>query len=118
MKYTLIVKDAPYQSQAADTACRFAHALIAEGHELAQVFFYFEGVFNAVANAEPPQDDRHVINNWTKLALENELELVVCSTAAQRRGVAKPLATGFRLDTLGRLVEAVSLSDRVITFGS
>lgn len=117
MKFTIIVNDAPYQSQSADTACKFAHALLDEGHELTQVFFYFDGVWNALADAEPPQDDRHVVDNWSKLALKNELELIVCSTAAMRRGVSEPLAAGFRLDTLGRLTEAVTMSDRVITFG-
>lgn len=117
MKFTLIVNKAPYQSQSSDSACRFAHALLQQGHELCQVFFYLEGVWNAVANAEPPQDDRDVIGNWSTLAKENNLDLIVCSTAANRRGVGEELASGFRLDTLGRLSDAISNSDRVISFG-
>lgn len=118
MKFTLVVNNAPYQSQSSDTACKFAHALIREGHELVQVFFYFEGVWNALDDAEPPQDDRHVIENWSRLSLENDIELIICSTAAKRRGVGvTSIAPGFKLDTLGRLSEAVTISDRVLTFG-
>ncbi len=118
MKFTLIVNNAPYQSQSSETACKFADALISKGHELVQVFFYFEGVWNALDNAEPPQDDRHVIENWSKLAQENGLDLIVCATAAKRRGVGlSSVASGFMVDTLGRLSEAVTISDRVITFG-
>lgn len=119
MKFTIIVNDAPYQSQSSDTACRFVQALLDEGHELTQVFFYFEGVWNALADAEPPQDDRHVIDNWTKLAVEKNLDLVICSTAAKRRGIGhSAIAQGFKIDTLGRLSEAITTSDRVITFGA
>ena len=118
MKFTIIVNNAPYQSQSSDTACKFAHALISEGHDLLQVFFYFDGVWNAMDNAEPPQDDRHVIENWSQLAQENDLDLIICSTAAKRRGVeVSSMADGFKMDTLGRLSEAVTISDRVITFG-
>lgn len=118
MKFTIIVNNAPYQSQSSDTACKFANALIEEGHELVQVFFYFDGVLNALDNSEPPQDDRDVIRNWSALATEHQLELIVCSTAANRRGVTAKLAEGFKSDTLGRLSEAVTSSDRVISFGA
>ena len=118
MKFTIIVNNAPYQSQSSDTACQFAQALLDEGHELHQVFFYFDGVWNALGGAEPPQDDRHVVDNWSKLAQENDIDLIICSTAAKRRGVGlSSIAPGFKMDTLGRLSEAVTLSDRVITFG-
>jgi len=117
MKFTIIVNNAPYQSQSSDTACKFAQALISEGHDLEQVFFYFDGVWNALVSAEPPQDDRHVIENWSQLAQENNLDLIICSTAAKRRGVGPSIAPGFKVDTLGRLSEAITLSDRVITFG-
>ena len=118
MKFTIIVNNAPYQSQSSDTACKFAHALLEEGHDLVQVFFYFDGVWNALDNAEPPQDDRHVIENWSELAQKNDLDLIICSTAAKRRGVRlSTIAPGFIINTLGRLSEAITLSDRVITFG-
>ena len=118
MKFTLIVNNAPYQSQSSDSACQFASALLEQGHQLVQVFFYFEGVWNAQCDAEPPQDDRHVIENWSALALKNDIDLIVCSTAAKRRGLGQILAPGFKLDSLGRLSEAVAISDRVITFGA
>ena len=118
MKFTLIVNNAPFQSQSSDTACKFAQAVLSSGHQLLQVFFYYEGVLNALSHAEPPQDDRDVIGNWSKLAAEHQVELIVCSTAANRRGVVGELAAGFKSDTLGRLSEAVTSSDRVISFGS
>ncbi|MFK8067863.1 MAG: sulfurtransferase complex subunit TusD [Gammaproteobacteria bacterium] len=118
MKFTIIVNNGPYQSQSSDTAYKYADALLKEGHDLVQVFFYFEGAWHGVDAAEPPQDDRDVIKNWSMLATENDLDLIICSTAAKKRGVGTKLAPGFKIDTLGRLSEAVTISDRVITFGA
>ncbi|SEA39920.1 sulfurtransferase complex subunit TusD [Marinobacterium iners] len=129
MKFTLVIHSAPYQSASADTALRFARALLASGHELYRVFFYRDGVHNASALASPPRDEQSVPLAWQLLAQEHQLDLVVCISAAVRRGVldeneakryekpAANLAPGFELSGLGQLSEALIQSDRVITFG-
>ncbi len=117
MKFTLIVQNAPYRSQASDSAWQFASAVCRLGHELVQVFFYFDGVYNAASQSEPPQDERDVIARWSALAAEYDLSLVVCTTAANRRGVIAPLAEQFTFGSLAMFSEAVAESDRVITFG-
>ena len=35
----------------------------------------------------PPQDDRNIVNRWSALAAEHDLDLVLCVAAAQRRGI-------------------------------
>ncbi|MDY6890976.1 MAG: sulfurtransferase complex subunit TusD [Pseudomonadota bacterium] len=129
MKFTLVVHCAPYQGAAADTALRFARALLAGGHELYRVFFYREGVHNASALASPPRDEHSLPLAWQRLAQEYQLDLVVCVAAALRRGIldeneakrhekpAANLASGFELSGLGQLSEALIQSDRVLTFG-
>ena len=129
MKFTLVIHSAPYQSASADTALRFARALLASGHELYRVFFYRDGVHNASALASPPRDEQSVPLAWQLLAQEHQLDLVVCIAAAVRRGVldeneakryekpAANLAPGFELSGLGQLSEALIQSDRVITVG-
>ena len=129
MKFTLVIHSAPYQSASADTALRFARALLASGHELYRVFFYRDGVHNASTLASPPRDEQSVPLAWQLLAQEHQLDLVVCIAAAVRRGVldeneakryekpAANLAPGFELSGLGQLSEALIQSDRVITFG-
>jgi tRNA 2-thiouridine synthesizing protein D len=129
MKFTLVIHSAPYQSASADTALRFARALLASGHELYRVFFYRDGVHNASALASPPRDEHSLPLAWQQLAREHQLDLVVCIAAAVRRGVldeneakryekpAANLAPGFELSGLGQLSEALIQSDRIITFG-
>ena len=118
MKFGLMVSEGPYTHQASDSAYQFAAAALARGHEVQRIFFYHDGVYNATRLTEPPQDDRHVVNRWTALASEHQVDLVVCVAAALRRGIkAEVLAPGFRISGLGQLVDSGIKADRLITFG-
>lgn len=129
MKFAILVNEGPYTHQASDTAYQFAKAVLARGHEIFRVFFYHDGVNNATRLTTPPQDDRNVVNRWSKLAEEHNLDMVVCVAAAQRRGIvdegemkrngkdATNLAPGFRISGLGQLVEAGIQADRLVVFG-
>ena len=130
MKFSIQVNEGPYQHQASDTAYQFAKAALAAGHEIFRIFFYHDGVNNATRLAVPPQDDRNVAKQWSELAIANNLDMVVCIAAAQRRGImdadeakrqglsADNIAEGFRISGLGQLIEAGIESDRLIVFGA
>ncbi len=130
MKFSIQVNEGPYQHQASDTAYQFAKAALAAGHEIFRVFFYHDGVNNATRLAVPPQDDRNVAKQWSELAIANNLDMVVCIAAAQRRGImdadeakrqslsADNIAEGFRISGLGQLIEAGIESDRLVVFGA
>ena len=118
MKFGILVNEGPYTHQAADTAYQFAKAALAKGHEIHQVFFYHDGVNNATKLTEPPQDDRHIVNRWSLLAVVHGIDLVVCVAAALRRGIKdENLAKGFRISGLGQLVESSIKADRLMVFG-
>ena len=129
MKFGIVVNEGPYQHQSSDSAYQFAKAALAAGHEIFRIFFYHDGVNNGTRLTVPPQDDRNVVDRWSELAQEHELDLVLCVAAAQRRGLldadeakrngkdADNIAPGFRISGLGQLIEAAIQSDRLITFG-
>ena len=118
MKFGLLINEGPYNHQAADTAYQFARAVLAKGHQIQRVFFYNDGVNNASKLTEPPQDDRHIVNRWSKLAQDNGVDLVVCVAAGLRRGLVEDnLAPGFRISGLGQLVESGIEADRLVAFG-
>lgn len=129
MKLTIQVNEGPYQHQAADSAYNFVKAALAKGHDIFRVFFYHDGVNNGTRLTTPPQDDRHVVDRWSELARENEIDLVICVAAAQRRGIvddgeaerngkdATNIADGFRISGLGQLIEGAVQSDRLVVFG-
>lgn len=129
MKYTILVNEGPYQHQSADSALHFIRAALEKGHEILRVFFYHDGVNNGTRLAVPPNDDRLIQSEWSKLAKEHHIDLVICVAAAQRRGLmdadeakrhgldANNIAPGFNLSGLGQLIEASIESDRTIVFG-
>lgn len=129
MKIGVLVSEGPYTHQAADTAYKFVKAALAAGHEVPRVFFYHDGVNVATRLSVPPQDERHIQQNWTGLAKEHGIDLVVCIAAAQRRGMldeneanrqgkdANNIAEGFRISGLGQLIEMGIQTDRLVTFG-
>ena len=118
MKLGILVNEGPYTHQSSDTAYQFVKAALEKGHHVPRVFFYHDGVNNASKLTEPPQDDRHIVNRWSKLAQEYGVDLVVCVAAALRRGIRdENLAPGFRISGLGQLVESGIQADRLVTFG-
>ncbi len=128
MKYAIQVNSSPYQANSADTAYHFIKAALEVGHEVARVFFYQEGVYHAFRYATPPDDEVQVVTRWSNLAENYDLDLVVCISAAQRRGLLEQreaklqgkqdidVADGFRIAGLSLWVEAILSADRFIEF--
>ncbi len=129
MKIGVVISEGPYTHQAADSAYNFVKSAIAKGHEVPRVFFYHDGVNVSTRLSVPPQDERNIQINWTTLAKEHDIDLVVCIAAAQRRGLldeneakrqgkdANNIADGFRISGLGQLIEMGIQTDRLVTFG-
>ncbi len=129
MKFGIVVSEGPYTHQAADTAYNFAKTALETGHEIHRVFFYHDGVNVGTRLSIPPQDERNIQEQWSALAKEHEIDLVICIAAAQRRGLldekeatrqgkdANNIAEGFRISGLGQLIEMGIQADRVMTFG-
>jgi tRNA 2-thiouridine synthesizing protein D len=129
MKFTVQINASPYQYQASDSAYHFICEALKKGHQIYRVFFYHDGIYNAAIRALPPEDERNVVMQWSQLAEEQNIDLVICISAAQRRGllcdetllkqgVTDPdCAAGFRVSGLGQLIEGVMESDRFLVFG-
>jgi tRNA 2-thiouridine synthesizing protein D len=129
MNYAIQVNGSPYATNAGLTAFRFVEAAISMGHTVSRVFFYHDGVFFAFNTVSPPDDELNLTLKWHKLADRHTIDLVVCISAAQRRGllsndentrrgrVDDNLAEGFRISGLGQLLEAMLEADRFIIFG-
>ncbi|OQK17647.1 sulfurtransferase [Methyloprofundus sedimenti] len=129
MKYTIQINSSPYQSNSTETAYQFIKSTLDMGHEVLRVFFYQEGAYHAFRFATPPDDEVQIVSRWSALARDYDIDLVVCISAAQRRGllasneakrqgkVDNDVADGFRIAGLGLWVEAILEADRFIEFG-
>lgn len=128
MQYGLLVMGAPYSSPAPHSALRFAHTVLARGHQIVGVFFYHDGVHNASSLMAPPQDELNLHDAWVDLHQQHAIPLDVCIAAALRRGLmseseaqrhgklAFNIASPFELTGLGQLHDLQQRSDRFITF--
>jgi len=129
MKYAIQVNASPNDSNMGYSAYQFIKAALKNNHEIFRVFFYHDGIYHAFKYATPPEDELQMTKKWTELAKLQGVDLVVCISAAQRRGllsddeakrqgkVDQDLAEGFRISGLGQLLEATLLADRFIEFG-
>ncbi len=129
MKYALAVYGAPANSQAPQTALKFARAALINGHEIIRIFFYQDGVNNASSLISPPQDEQNLSKEWQTLINTHNLDAVVCIAAALRRGIidsseaeryelsASNLRENYELSGLGQLIDASLEADHLITFG-
>lgn len=129
MKYAIQVNAGPYASNAGLIAHRFIQAALREQHQILRVFFYREGIQHAFRYALPPDDEMNLSAIWSQLAEEHGIDLVVCISAAQRRGLLcedearrqgladNHLAEGFRIAGLGQWLEATLKADRCLVFG-
>jgi len=125
VKFAIQINSAPWGGEGGDTAYQFIRAALKRGHEIVRVFFYCEGAYHGLRGMTPPGDEAAVTGRWSALAADHGVDLVVCISAAQRRGVSDgaedsrdgDLAEGFRLGGLGLWVEACLKADRFLSFG-
>ncbi len=129
MKFAVQINTGPYASNAGLDAYCFIQAAIQAGHQIQRVFFYKDGIYHALRKATPPDDEIQFTRNWSKLAKEHQVDLVVCISAAQRRGLLcadesrrqglhdDDLAPGFRIAGLGQWLEATLQAERCLVFG-
>jgi len=128
MKFTLVINGAPWSSQSALSALKFAEAVLASGHDIYRLFFYQDGACNASLYCVPPQDEEDIPERWQSLITKHNLDAVVCAASALKRGILdeseanryeKPghnLRPGFTVSGLGQFIDASQQSDRVISF--
>lgn len=128
MKFAIAVFS-PAHAPSSRRALRFAEAVLADGHEIARLFFYQDGVHSASSNVVVPQDEQDNAGQWRTFVENNRLDAVVCIAAALRRGVldkaeasryqrpAVNLHQPWELSGLGQLHEAAQNADRLVCFG-
>lgn len=129
MKFSLLVTAAPCNSEAPATALRFAKAALESGHSIYRIFFFRDGIHNASTFSVSPQDENNISAAWQHFCGEQQLDAVICVSAAIKRGVLDAAesqrwqrsganaAQQMSIGGLGLLTEAIIHSDRVVTFG-
>lgn len=128
MNFTIAIYSAP-QCPASRRALYFAKAVLQNGHHIKRLFFYQQGIYNAITTIVMPQDELNLHDEWKKFIEVNQLDAIVCIAAALKRGqldkieadryhkTASTIGPPWQLSGLGQLHEAIQTSDRFICFG-
>ncbi|ABR55217.1 DsrE family protein [Methanococcus vannielii SB] len=114
MKFTIVIKDAPYGKERAFSALRFALTALLEGTDV-NIFLLEDGIFVAKRGQNPLN-----VPNYLEL-LENVIEagavVKACGPCGKARGILEEdLVSGVKFGTMNDLTAFVRESDRNITF--
>ncbi|WP_340678004.1 sulfurtransferase complex subunit TusD [Paraglaciecola sp.] len=125
---SILITSAPSSSQHVHSALRFAQTVQASEHKLLGIFFYHDGVLNANELQTTASDEFNLYQAWVDLAQQHHCPLLVCVTAASKRGVLSQLdaqendkvnfnlAPPFQSVGLGDLAQLMCDSDRLLQF--
>jgi tRNA 2-thiouridine synthesizing protein D len=126
--FTLLVTSAPFSQQNAYSAYRFALAAMQSKHKVNGIFFYQSGTLNGSSLQITPSDEFDLYDGWQKLTREYQIPLMVCVSAASKRGITTAedakdsdnphfsLTSPFESVGLGELATLINSSDRLIQF--
>jgi tRNA 2-thiouridine synthesizing protein D len=126
--FTLLVTSAPFSEQNAYSAYRFALAAAQNNHQVNGIFFYQSGTLNGSSLQITPSNEFDLYAGWQKLAQEYQVPLMVCVSAAGKRGITTvddaqesdnphfSLTAPFESVGLGELANLINNSDRLVQF--
>lgn len=121
--YSILVTASPYDDPGSASAIRFCQQILRSEHTLTQVFFYQQGIYNALSRMAPPNDERNMFDAWKNIHLSSKAPLRVCITASEKRGLFASSATQqgtieapFEQTGLGEFFSALHDSHRLVQF--
>ena len=115
--FTLLVSGPPYGREAASLAYLFAREAWAGKCPVDAVFFYEDGVLNALKTVAPASGEADLPALWRELSRDTGMRLVLCSAAGERRGaVAGSVAPDFEIGALSDLADLLLTGSRLVQF--
>jgi len=115
-KLLIVLFSPPMQSQNTDTVFEFAKAAVEAGH-MVTIFCDIDAVYNLIAKQVLPGQSTPA----SKLAqlIKQGVQILACRESARLRGldVKKEFLPGVVESSLGKLVDLMEESDRIVAFG-
>lgn len=85
--YSILVTSSPFHGDSAMRALAFIKGVIDNGDNIDHVFFYSEGVQHTNNMMVQTGDELFALTQWKSLAEQHSVRLLVCITAAVKRGI-------------------------------
>ena len=126
--FLILLHSSAYANQSSRSALKYAQAVINKGHELKAVFFYSEAVYHANSLAIIPTDEDNIGDGFRQLNKTHNTPLLLCVTAAEKRGIIDAqqaklelfdhhnLDESFTIAGLAEMAEIACECDRLVQF--
>lgn len=127
--YTILVMSSVISVQNSKSAYLYSKYLVKNKFcDIHSIFFYNDGVFNSSQSINENFEDLNLALEWYKLSKEFFIDLNICSTDVQNRGIIPKqlnqksnfsygnMSDCFKCTGLGSLVTAILTSDRFLQF--
>ena len=113
MKFALIVRNSHLNNNY--SALKFAQSAVLQ-HTISCIYFVFDGAYTADKYIDMPTDEFNLSRSWSEFASKYNIDLLVCAASGLRRGISETnLAQGFKMGSIGQLVQSCDEADRVLS---
>lgn len=111
---SVMIFEAPYGSEKAYTALRFALTALIDGHKVTVILIQ-NGVYIGKKDQKPAESPNHL--EYLQNAIEEGLKVIVCGVCCNARGMKQEdLADGINIVGMHEIVSACAESNQVLTF--
>ncbi len=86
-EYSILITTSPFHGDTAMRALAFIQGVIDNGDTVNNVFFYSDGVYHTNNMMLRSGDELYVLDQWKALSEQHNVALLVCITAAIKRGI-------------------------------
>jgi len=90
-EYSILITSSPFEGDTALRALAFIQGVIDNGDVVNNVFFYSEGVHHCNSLMLKTGDELFAYDGWKALAADHNVNLMVCITAAVKRGIVSEM---------------------------
>ena len=127
-EYSVLITSSPFKGDTALRALAFVQGAIDNGDVINHVFFYSDGVHHTNNLMLNTGDELFALDSWRALATAHHVKLLVCITAAVKRGIVSELeakengiahanlAAPFEQAGLGEFFTALHECNRLVQF--
>jgi tRNA 2-thiouridine synthesizing protein D len=86
-RFSLLLQQSPFAGQSFASALQFARAALANGYLLEQIFLYEDAVLAVQPGIDLPVDEPNLAAQLASFCQQQQIPLLYCVTAAEKRGV-------------------------------
>ncbi|WP_372761999.1 sulfurtransferase complex subunit TusD [Pseudoalteromonas sp.] len=114
-RFVLSLHTPPSDHDTTQRLVNFAQACLAQGHSIEAIFLYQHGVYHASSDFALASDELQPAALWQQLADQN-INLMLCVTAAEKRGVNISNTGVFNVAGLAEFAMLASSADKWVQF--